>query len=152
MTIRRLLLANGALFILGASALAQTAAPPSTAPVPSASPLTVQATPSADIYFTGAYTATHWRTSEAIGEVVYNRANERIGKVEELVIDSSGQVLAVVIGVGGFLGMGERNVAVNLRAVQMSRDNDMKPRMVVDADKARLMVAPVFKPNTTATR
>ena len=53
-----------------------------------------------------------WRTSKLIGLNVYNDNNEKLGDINELLIDKSGKVQAVVIGVGGFLGMGEHSVAV----------------------------------------
>ena len=43
---------------------------------------------------------------------VYNNNNEKIGDINELITDLSGKIDAVVIGVGGFLGMGERNVGL----------------------------------------
>jgi sporulation protein YlmC with PRC-barrel domain len=53
-----------------------------------------------------------WRSSKLIGVDVYNEANEKIGDIEELILDKSGKVEHVVLGVGGFLGMGEHYVAV----------------------------------------
>jgi len=53
-----------------------------------------------------------WRTSKLVGLNVYNDNNEKLGDISELLIDQSGKVQAVIIGVGGFLGMGEHNVAV----------------------------------------
>lgn len=44
---------------------------------------------------------------------VYNNANQKIGDISDVILDQSGKVAAVVIGVGGFLGMGEHYVAVN---------------------------------------
>jgi sporulation protein YlmC with PRC-barrel domain len=54
-----------------------------------------------------------WRSSKLIGVDVYNDANEKIGDVEELIVDKSGKIEHVVLGVGGFLGMGEHYVAVS---------------------------------------
>jgi sporulation protein YlmC with PRC-barrel domain len=53
-----------------------------------------------------------WRSSKLIGVDVYNDANEKVGDVEELILDKSGKIENVVLGVGGFLGMGEHYVAV----------------------------------------
>jgi sporulation protein YlmC with PRC-barrel domain len=53
-----------------------------------------------------------WRSSKLIGVDVYNEANEKIGNIQELILDKSGKVEHVVLGVGGFLGMGEHYVAV----------------------------------------
>lgn len=56
----------------------------------------------------------NWRASKLMGLDVYNQANEKLGDVNELILDKSGKVAAVVIGVGGFLGMGEHDIAVSL--------------------------------------
>jgi sporulation protein YlmC with PRC-barrel domain len=53
-----------------------------------------------------------WRSSKLIGVDVYNEANEKVGDIEELILDKSGKIEHVVLGVGGFLGMGEHYVAV----------------------------------------
>jgi hypothetical protein len=55
-----------------------------------------------------------WRSSKLIGIDVYNDANEKIGEIEELIIDKSGNVANVILGVGGFLGMGEHYVAISM--------------------------------------
>ena len=53
-----------------------------------------------------------WRASKLIGVNVYNEANEKIGDINEIILDKSGKAENVIIGVGGFLGMGEHYVAV----------------------------------------
>jgi sporulation protein YlmC with PRC-barrel domain len=53
-----------------------------------------------------------YRASKLAGVDIYNNNDENIGEVNELIVDGSGKVLAVVIGVGGFLGIGEKNVAL----------------------------------------
>ena len=73
----------------------------------------------------GAGTSLNGKTaSDLIGKSVYNAAGERIGEIDDIVIDGVGAAgaTAAVIGVGGFLGMGERKVAVPLRDLDM-RDN-----------------------------
>ncbi len=53
-----------------------------------------------------------WRTSKMDGLKIYNDANENIGTINDLLTDKSGAIKIAVIGVGGFLGMGEHLVAV----------------------------------------
>lgn len=53
-----------------------------------------------------------WQSSKLFHMDVYNPQNEKIGDIKELMIDKSGRINDVVIGVGGFLGMGEHDVAV----------------------------------------
>ena len=53
-----------------------------------------------------------WRASKLAGVDVYNEANEKIGDINEVILDRSGKVVNVILGVGGFLGLGEHYVAV----------------------------------------
>ena len=55
-----------------------------------------------------------WRASKLIGLSVYNEGNEKLGDINELILDKDGKINAVVIGVGGFLGMGEHDIAVSM--------------------------------------
>lgn len=53
-----------------------------------------------------------WRASKVVGLNVYNDNNESIGSINDLLTDKSGNIKAVVIGVGGFLGVGTHLVAI----------------------------------------
>ena len=55
-----------------------------------------------------------WRSSKLIGLNVYNDKNEKLGDINEILLDKSGKVEGVVIGVGGFLGMGEHDIKVEM--------------------------------------
>jgi sporulation protein YlmC with PRC-barrel domain len=59
-----------------------------------------------------------WRASKLKGLNVYNEQNEKLGDIAELLIDKSGKVEGVVIGVGGFLGMGEHDIKVDMSKLQ----------------------------------
>lgn len=63
-----------------------------------------------------------WRASRLEGLSVYNNNNEKIGDISEVLVNRQGQVEAVVIGVGGFLGIGERHVAVPFTALQWQQE------------------------------
>ena len=54
----------------------------------------------------------NWRASKVVGLSVYNDNNQSIGSINDLLTDKSGNIKAVVIGVGGFLGVGAHLVAV----------------------------------------
>jgi sporulation protein YlmC with PRC-barrel domain len=60
----------------------------------------------------------NWRTSKLVGLNVYNDSNESIGSINDLLTDKNGDIKAVVIGVGGFLGIGEHLVAVPMDKVK----------------------------------
>jgi len=117
MPIKRLTLAVASLALGGFSALAQ--APSSTTSPPPAIP-TVSA-PGAATFMTE-MRAGMWRASKLEGMDVYNNGNEKIGDISELILDQSGRVEAVVIGVGGFLGLGEHNVAVPFEQIRWSSE------------------------------
>jgi sporulation protein YlmC with PRC-barrel domain len=55
-----------------------------------------------------------WRASKLKGLNVYNDQNEKLGDISEILIDKSGKVEGIVIGVGGFLGLGEHDVMVEM--------------------------------------
>jgi sporulation protein YlmC with PRC-barrel domain len=59
-----------------------------------------------------------WRASKLAGLSVYNDKNESVGSINDLLMDKSGNIKAVVIGVGGFLGVGEHLVAVPFEKVK----------------------------------
>ena len=81
--------------------------------------------------------------SDYIGKTVYDQAGNNIGEVNDLIVSGDGNVEAVILGVGGFLGIGEKDVAVNTSAVQMVQDGDNQ-RLVVQATKEALEAAPSY--------
>jgi hypothetical protein len=55
-----------------------------------------------------------WRAFKLKGLNVYNEQNEKLGDIVEILLDKSGKIDGVVIGIGGFLGMGEHDIKVDL--------------------------------------
>ena len=55
-----------------------------------------------------------WRASKLVGLNVYNEQNEKLGDISEILLDKSGKVEGIVIGVGGFLGMGQHDIKVDM--------------------------------------
>ena len=53
-----------------------------------------------------------WRSSKLIGLDVYNDQDEKLGAISEILLDKSGKVDFVVIGIGGFLGIGQHDIMV----------------------------------------
>ena len=90
--------------------------------------------------------ATDWRSSKLIGASVYGPDNASIGEVNDVLIGNDGKIRAVVIGVGGFLGGGEKNVAVPLDALSISRKADASSidKITVKYSKDELKDAPKF--------
>lgn len=63
----------------------------------------------------GAATPGAWRASQLLGQTLTTGLNQSVGTIDDIVIDGDGKVAAVLVGVGGFLGMGERLVPIALR-------------------------------------
>ena len=91
---------------LAASALLATVAFAQT-PTPTTDRANMAPAAASDASFQG-----DWRASKIVGLNVYNDQNESIGSINDLLTDKTGNIKAVVIGVGGFLGVGEHLVAV----------------------------------------
>jgi ribosomal 30S subunit maturation factor RimM len=118
--------------LVGSLAVAQTtqrpAMPQSTTP----------SATSADMTSTDAF-----RTSKLIGTNVKNNDGDTIGKVDDLIISSGDQMLQSILSVGGFLGIGERHVAIPFKDLKMARAND-NPEVFYQATKAELEGMPKF--------
>src|SRR5947209_4400282 len=105
-------------FVLLGTALASVPAlAQSNQPSPN-TPRTTTAAPAQSGQFLTQEKPGQWRASKLSGLDVYNNSNEKIGDIREVLLDQSGKAEAVVIGVGGFLGIGERDVAVPFSEVK----------------------------------
>ena len=79
------------------------------------------------------------------GTAVYNRAGEKLGSVDRVMIDKfSGKVPYAVMSFGGFLGMGEKYFAVPWTAMRFDRDGKDVDAVVLDVTKEQLEKAPTF--------
>lgn len=63
-----------------------------------------------------------WRASKLVGVNVYNDSGESLGKINDLIVDNTGATRNVIIGVGGFLGVGERYIAVSFDKLKWSNE------------------------------
>jgi hypothetical protein len=82
---------------------------------------------------------------DLLGTDVYNNQDENIGEIEDMVIDNGKTVRALIISVGGFLGMGERYVAVDPSTVTLVAEDDDDMRAIVNTNRDDLKGAPTFK-------
>lgn len=95
--------------------------------------------------------------SRVLGSTVYTSSAddaENIGDINDLVVDANGDIAAVVIGVGGFLGVGEKNVAVDYKELQHTKAADGSFRYVLPTTADALTAAPefVYEDQTAAQR
>jgi PRC-barrel domain protein len=74
-----------------------------------------------------------------IGQTVLDASNESIGEVTDLITDKDGKILAVLVGAGGFLGIGQKDLAIRFQDIKVSRDEN--DDLIVKADVTKEMVA-----------
>ena len=81
---------------------------------------------------------------------VYDPAKDKIGSIDDVIVSDSGQVTGFMVGVGGFLGAGEKDVAVPFQDVNATTKNN-KVHLVMNATKDGLKNAPGFKYDSSTT-
>lgn len=64
------------------------------------------------------------RSDQLVGSNIVNASDDKIGSISDLIMDQEGQVVGIVVGVGGFLGMGEKQVALSWDAVEIAPAED----------------------------
>ena len=80
--------------------------------------------------------------SKIIGETVYNRQYEDLGKIHELVIDAKeGRLAYAVLSFGGFMGMGNKLFAMPWKAFEFAKTEN---KLILNVDKEKLKAAPGF--------
>jgi PRC-barrel domain len=99
-----------------------------------------------NVNFINQQSANDWRGSKLIGASIYGPDNNSIGDVNDVLIASDGNIRAVVVGVGGFLGVGEKNVALPFDALHITRKagSDTIDKITVSYTKDELKNAPKF--------
>lgn len=99
--------------LVGSALLATVAFAQQTTPTATGEKPAVRPAAASDTSFQG-----NWRASKVVGLSVYNDKNESLGSINDLLMDKSGNIKAVVVGVGGFLGVGEHLVAIPLDKIK----------------------------------
>jgi PRC-barrel domain len=107
--------------------------------------------PGEPIRFVAEQPAGEWLARVFVGSIVQNGLGETVGDVNDLVFDPSGRISTVVLGVGGFLGMGEKDVGVPFGALTYKADKDGARVIVVALTKEALLLAPPFKATEKTT-
>jgi hypothetical protein len=88
-------------------------------------------------------------TRKLIGRNIQNAQNETIGEIKSVFIGKDGNVDSVMVGVGGFLGLGEREVRLNWSELNISQNGE---KVTVDLTKDQLKAKPEYKYSNTAYR
>ena len=85
-----------------------------------------------------------WLVGNLWNKKVYDAAGKHIGELNDVLVDGNGKVVALIVGVGGFLGIGEKNVAVDYDYVRQT-GAIKSDRVVLDLNDQQLRAAPDFK-------
>ena len=93
----------------------------------------------------------NWRASKLMGLDVYNEANEKLGDINELIVDKDGKINAVVIGVGGFLGMGEHDIAVTIDKLKFVEEPVRTSATTTTTPPATTTTGAATSPSTSTT-
>ena len=93
-----------------------------------------------------AVTVTDWYKQN-----VYDPNNTKIGEIMDVLVDKSGKINTLIVGVGGFLGIDEKDVAVPFEAVHAIMKDNNKMYLVMNATKDSLKSARGFKYDSTTT-
>lgn len=86
-----------------------------------------------------------WLASNLIGQSVEDSNNEAIARINDLVTDKDGKIVAVLVGHGGFLGLGEKDVALRFEDLDFIRNEDQSVKIVTDLSREMLASAPDYK-------
>ncbi len=122
------------------AALAQSTVSPSNEP---AVPMnTVPETKDSDALTPSLNISRDWRASKLIGSSVTNMQDQSVGTIDDVVLDNDGKIVSVLVSVGGFLGLGEKRVAVAFKELLISRAEDGDPIVKVTLSKQSLETAP----------
>jgi sporulation protein YlmC with PRC-barrel domain len=92
------------------------------------------------------------RSEQLTGTTVYGAEDANVGKIGDIVLSSDGKVDAVIIDVGGFLGMGSKEVAVGMDNLAFMVDKDGKKYLYTDFTKDQLKAQPAFDKSTYAQK
>ena len=86
-----------------------------------------------------------WLATNLIGQPVYNAQDEVVGDINDLVTDQNGKVVAALIGSGGFLGLGEKAVALRFEDLRLARDESNTVKIIADLNQEILAAAPDYE-------
>lgn len=169
---KKLLIATSLVVLMSLPVLAQGTTLPKTSPVPAAQPDTSAApaaqpetpavqpaapaapTPQAeapsdkmlgDKSASAASFAGQISAKQLLNESIKNAANETVGDINDISLGSDGKITAVIVGVGGFLGMGEKNVSLPFDQLTFTQGADGDLVVITTASKEGLQAAPEWK-------
>jgi sporulation protein YlmC with PRC-barrel domain len=94
--------------------------------------------------------AESWTVTNYYKQAVYDPKESKVGDIDDVLVDSTGKVTGLVIGVGGFLGAGEKSVIVPYSAIKKTKKDD-KWWLTINETKDDLKTAAGFKYDKAST-
>jgi hypothetical protein len=79
-----------------------------------------------------------------VGHDIYNRVGEKLGRIKDILLDPDERMVAAIVNVDRFLGIGDKDVAVPMRALYLDRRVNGR-RILLDARRETLQAAQAFK-------
>jgi hypothetical protein len=79
-----------------------------------------------------------------VGHDIYNRADEKLGTIKDILLDPDERMVAAIVNVDRFLGIGDKDVAVPMRALYLDRQVNRR-RIMLDATRETLQAAHAFR-------
>ena len=79
-----------------------------------------------------------------VGYDIYNRADEKLGIIKDILLDRDERMVAAIVNVDRFLGIGDKDVAVPMRAIYLDRRVNHR-RIILDTTRETLQTAPAFR-------
>lgn len=82
--------------------------------------------------------------SNLIGTTVYSQDDQSIGDINDIILSQEGQATQVIVGVGGFLGMGEKDVVLDMSKLQIAATDDGNVKVMTQTSQEELKNLPAF--------
>jgi hypothetical protein len=87
----------------------------------------------------------HHEVQGILGKDVRSAADENMGRIVDVLVDRAGQVTAVIIDFGGFLGVGSRKIAVAWNALRFPQKTNKGERIALELTRDQVRAAPEYK-------
>jgi len=94
--------------------------------------------------------AQSWTVTDWYKQTVFDRGDKKIGEVKDVLVDHEGKINALIVGVGGFLGAGEKDVAVAFDAIRFKKKDNNNWQLIMNTTKDALAQAPGYKFDRTS--
>ena len=111
----------------------------------SSDPLQATRVASQDVVPVPSVTVLGSKAEGILGKEVRSSADENMGRIVDVVVDRTGQVRAAVIDFGGFLGVGNRKIAVDWNALSFSAPGDRRDVVTIELTRDQVKSAPEYK-------